>query len=85
MNMDTVFSKYLLISRTQNIERLKGNRFVYHLKHYKYNSARCGFGNLDQRKLTYTEAHNAKGAAVACLNCVEPGPEKAGPGRGHRE
>jgi hypothetical protein len=65
-----VFSKHLLISKTQNIARLKGDSFIYHLTRSNSKITRCGIPNC--RKLTYTEAHTSDGIALTCDNCVHP-------------
>ena len=70
----------LLISKEQNVKRIAGKQFLYHVRNPEYGQlALCGIRL--ERRVTYVEVHKAKGAALLCANCRRRSFGETGKGR----
>ena len=57
------------VSKTQNIARLQGKMFIYHLKTKPGDDFTKCNKVLNPRSISYTELHDAQGIARLCYDC----------------
>lgn len=67
--------KKCVVSHKQNLLRLKGFNFIYHMRASSktgafLNRTVCG-KSFRIQLITYTELHNASGMARMCIDCRE--------------